>query len=332
MGVDDAPPALVVGDVGRDDHVGGLGQRAGPTGEHRATAPRPTRSGAGDDLQPHRLGVALRVPATPRHLDQHAWPVVRPGSGSAGPHGRVPGCADHEPRRRPVVGAQGRLAARAQEREHPTVRDQHVGLEVGHAAGRGGLAERIQQEGPQPPALVRGDGDAQLPVAIRQKLVARLPHEPPRRSRGRAHARSPAVRRVAAVVHGGDDAVPTAVGDGREPLDERARWPEAGEEAAVAVLVRQPVVERQQPVGVRGCDGAHGQQRAVGEAHLPSPELVGPSFHRWHRGPCGPSEPGSKVTERATAEADSGRSALCPVAGRWFDQPWRSLDHRGGRP
>jgi hypothetical protein len=113
VGVDDASPALVVGDVGRDDHVGDLGQRAGPTGEHRAAPERPTWARAGDDLQPGRLGLGPCVPATARDLDQHAQPVVRAlGSASAGPRGRVPGGADHDPRRGPVVGPQGCIAAR----------------------------------------------------------------------------------------------------------------------------------------------------------------------------------------------------------------------------
>jgi hypothetical protein len=274
-----APP-LVVGGGRHHDGVGRRGQRAGAPRQDRAARAPTTWSRAGYDLQPGRLGLGTRLPAPARRLHEHPRAVgVVAGGATRRPHRRVPGGPDDEPHGDPVIRPQRRVPPRPQHVEHALVGDQHVGFEVGNAPGVRRLHEGVEQVRAQPATLVGRHRDGELAVAVGQRLVVRLPHDPSAGGGGVALTTVP-VADFAVGVHCGDHPVPATVDHGGNALEERARGAESGEEALVAVVVGQPVVQRGEAIDVGGADRSHGQLPATGQRYAASPEVVRSGRHR----------------------------------------------------
>ncbi len=213
-----------------------------PVGPEHARTCRPAARGG------------LGVPATAWYLDEHAGSVVWPR-----PTRHATDRTDHDSHDRPVGVLHGGVAARSQKSEHRLVADQHLGLEVGHAARRRGLEKAIEQIRPQPSAPPLGHGHGEFPVAVGQEDVVGFTDD------------------LAAfgtcLVEHGDQTETTVFGGVRHLLEERARRPVCTEETALAVLQVEAVIQPGKSVDVCGLDPANRQRRIVGEPDFTGREI-----------------------------------------------------------
>ena len=222
-----AVPALVAGRGRDDDDIGAAGQRARFTVQHWTTRPAGERPRTTEQLEPGRPSGRFCAPAPASTLHKYTGPVVGPR-----PRRRAARCSDEQPNDAPVLVIHDDRAALPQQCQHGPIQRQDIGLQVRDPRHRGCVDQRVEQVGPQPPPPIRFNRHADLAVPVREHRVPGLTDDSTHR-RGRW-------------CENRDQASTPAVLHCRHVGEERASRVIVAEEAPVAVLVAERVVQRGQ--------------------------------------------------------------------------------------